>query len=211
MPSGRRRPSGLGMYTRMTRRGRYLFAFKSSASSSRKRSMPWRSTSSMLWPSTPATPRFAGLLSKPATECRARPDGHTKRKTDGFDSSWPQDTVCAGAVVISRRAVIGSLEHAPSLTSSMDTVEAGALPSGEVLLSPPSAVVWSPPTSRSASPRTSYATGLYFGLGRPWSLRSSEIFLVSLTAFSACQSPYAGKFFAATVQSLRLFRDLHDV
>ncbi len=41
--------------------------------------------------------------------------------------------------------------HAPSLTSSLDPVEAEALPSGKVLLSSPSSVLWPPPTPHEVS------------------------------------------------------------
>ena len=64
--------------------------------------------------------------------------------------------------MIYQSGVVGSCEHAPSLTSSLDIVEAGALPSDGVMLSPSSSVLLPPPTSHAApawiSPRLAYTT-----------------------------------------------------
>ena len=51
----------------------------------------------------------------------------------GSGSSWPPGRVCAGVVVICRSGVVGSCEHAPPLTSSLNAVEAGTLPSDVVM------------------------------------------------------------------------------
>jgi hypothetical protein len=99
--------------------------------------------------------------------------------------------------VIFQMGVVGSCEHAPSLTSPLDTAEAGTLSSGRVLLSLPSAVLWPPPTSHTASPQTSTFTALYLGLHSLWKLRPHEISLVLLMALPAFRSPYAEEFFEA--------------
>ncbi len=58
MPRGRCLPSTFGMYRRRTTLGRYSPARSAAASSSRKRSTPYCSTSRIDWPSIPAAPRF---------------------------------------------------------------------------------------------------------------------------------------------------------
>src|SRR3990172_7984931 len=116
----------------------------------------------------PHSLRWRVLLARPATEHRAGQDGHTGHGTCGSCSSWPPGRVCAGVVVMGRAGVVGPSGHAPSLTSPPDMVEAGALPSGAVLLSASSTVRFSPPTSHAVSPRTSHSrayTGSLEGCG----------------------------------------------
>ena len=72
MPSGRCFPSGLGMYTRRTACGWYVFFPSSSASSSSHFSTPYASMCSNDCPSTPGAPPFARQRRQAAhrTSCR---------------------------------------------------------------------------------------------------------------------------------------------
>ena len=97
--------------------------------------------------------------------------------------------------------------HAPSLTSSLDPVEAEALPSHRVLLSRWSTVLWPPPTSHQASGWTSLLQlipVITVDVGH----RPNETSPVPSLAVLTSRSPYAGGFFAVAVQGLRGFHGL---
>ena len=86
--------------------------------------------------------------------------------------------------------------HAPSLTSSLDPVEAEALPSHPVLLSWWSTVLWPPPTSHQASGWTSLLQlipVITVGVGH----RPDETSPVPSPTVATSRSPYAGGFLAA--------------
>ena len=136
---------------------------------------------------------WLALLPRPATAHRAGRGGHTEHETDGSHSSWPHDTVGVGAHVTFLLGVVGSDEHAPSLHSLHDTVEAGDLPSGTVMLSAPSAVLCPPPTSHRAPAWTSLH-GAYTIPSAAVRSRPDEISPVPQMAVPAFRSPYAGGF-----------------
>ena len=101
--------------------------------------------------------------------------------------------------------VVGSSEHAPSLPSSVDIVEAGDLPSGAVVLSAPSAVVCPPPTPHRAPAWTS-PSRLIPRLPRPvrpthWAPRPDEASPVPQMAVPTFRSPYAGGFLEVDPES----------
>src|SRR3989304_9233473 len=78
--------------------------------------------------------RFGGLLPKPVSECQTGICGHRAHETCGFFASLPRGIVCAGVLVICLGVEL-ALQHAPSLTSSLNLVEVETLPSEGVLLS----------------------------------------------------------------------------
>jgi len=86
--------------------------------------------------------------------------------------------------------------HAPSLTSSLSSVEVETLPSHRVVLSRWSSVLWPPPTSHPASPWISLLQlipAITMGVGH----RPNETSPVPSSTFTTSRSPYAGEFFGA--------------
>ena len=128
------------------------------------------------------------------------PSCNTRHSTSGQtirpETSWPQDTVHAGALVTFLLGVIGPSGHAPPLHSSLDIVEVGDLPSDAVMLSAPSAVLCPPPTSHRAptwiSRQRAYTTSTAGCVLRP-----DEISPVPQMTVPTFRSPYAGGFFEA--------------
>ncbi len=89
-----------------------------------------------------------------------------------------------------------AFRHAPSLTFSLDLVEAEALPSHRVLLSRWSSVIWPPPTSHPASSWISPLRLIPFvtmAVGH----RPDEISPVPSFTVTTSRSPYTGGFFTA--------------
>jgi len=143
-------------------------------------------------------PRSPELLPRPATEHRAGRCGHTERGTVGSDSSWPQDTVGAGVLVTFLAGVVGSCEHAPSLPSPLDAVEAGGLPSGRFCC--PCLQRYYLPLRLLTKHRLRLRIAVLIpSLPRAVDPRPREISLVALMAIPAFRSPYAEEFFGAAL------------
>ena len=149
-----------------------------------------------------------------ATPALARRDGicgHKVRGTDGSCSPWPLCIACAGVVVSFRWVLLDPIlsSHAPSLTSSLSTVEAETLPSGAVVLSAPSTVIWSPPTSHTASHRTSRSTLIPTVTKElPFDHVRSPLFHHQLSPHSIPPTPRSSS--RLRIQFLRLFRGLRS-
>ena len=110
-------------------------------------------------------------------------------------SSWPLGIARAGVLVICLWVLLALFGHAPSLTSSLSSVEVEALPSHRVLLSRWSSVLWPPPTSHPASPWTSplrCIPAITMGVSH----RPNETSPVPSSTFTTSRSPYAGEFFS---------------
>jgi hypothetical protein len=91
-----------------------------------------------------------------------------------------------------------ALRHAPSLTSSLNSVEVETLPSHRVLLSRRSSVLWSPATSHPASSWISPLRLIPF-VTLVVCQRPDEISPVPSSTVTTSRSPYAGEFFGAAV------------
>jgi hypothetical protein len=89
-----------------------------------------------------------------------------------------------------------AFRHAPSLTVSLNLVEAGLLPSDKVMLSLSSPVLLAPPTSHPASSRISLHQLIPIVMTNV-DCQLNEISPVPSTTFTASRSPYAGGFLAA--------------
>jgi len=105
IPSGRCLPSGLGMDTRRTGCGGYVFLLRSSASSSSHFSTPEASMSATVWPSIPGAPPWDRQRSKanPRTSRRYTWSYSRKKRSPGdpfalaCHVSWSFRTVSGGA------------------------------------------------------------------------------------------------------------------
>jgi hypothetical protein len=102
-----------------------------------------------------------------------------------------------------------AFRHAPSLTVSLNLVEAGLLPSDKVMLSLSSPVLLAPPTSHPASSRISLHQLIpivmtYVGC------QLNKISPVPSSTFTTSRSPYAGGFFGAASQVLHTFLGLRS-
>ena len=153
--------------------------------------------------------RCASPPSRPATEYRVGICDHTMHGTVGSCSSWPPGIACAGVVVISLSGVVGRLRHAPSLTSSLGSVEAEALPSHRVVLSRWSPVLWPPPTSHAAFPRISLALIPKITVDVATDRMRSPLFHRPLSQHSAPPTPESSS--RLRFQNLHLFRGLHHL
>lgn len=71
----------------------------------------------------------------PATEYQGGICGHTAHENADYGSSWLPDIVCAEVLVIFLLDVVGSFEHASSLTFPLNFVEVEVLPSERFMLS----------------------------------------------------------------------------
>jgi hypothetical protein len=94
-----------------------------------------------------------------------------------------------------------ALRHAPSLTSSLNLVEAETLPSWQVLLSCRSTVLWPPPTSHLASLGTSPLRFIPV-VTAVVACRPDETSPVPSSTVATSRTPYPGEFFAAASQGL---------
>jgi hypothetical protein len=117
--------------------------------------------------------------------------------------SWPSSIVCAGVLVIYLEVGL-ALRQAPSLTSSLNSVDVETLPSPRVLLSRRSSVLWSPATSHPASSWISPLRLIPF-VTLAVDQRPDQTSPVPSPAFTTSRSPYAGGFFTAAVQALHRF------
>ena len=93
------------------------------------------------------------------------------------------------------------MRHAPSLTSSLNLVEAETLPSWQVLLSCRSTVLWPPPTSHLASLGTSPVRFIPV-VTAVVACRPDETSPVPSSTVATSRTPYPGEFFAAASQGL---------
>ena len=93
------------------------------------------------------------------------------------------------------------MRHAPSLTSSLNLVEAETLPSWQVLLSCRSTVLWPPPTSHLASSGISPLRFIPV-VTAVVACRPDETSPVPSSTVATSRTPYPGEFFAAASQGL---------